>query len=87
MCFDLPKVIFLGYIGSKDEVSPDPDNSTKIVNWPTPKNVHDVQGILGIGNYYHRFVKDFSQKVQPFVELTKKNKPFKWTQECQAAFD
>ena len=42
---------------------------------------------MGIGNSYHRFVKAFSQKVQPLIELTKKNKPFKWTQECQAAFD
>ena len=46
-----------------------------------------MQGILGIGNYYHRFVKDLSQKVQPLIELTKENKPFRWAQECQAAFD
>ena len=77
----------MGHILSKDGVSPDPDNIIKIVNWPTPKNVHDVQGILGIGNYYHIFVKDFSQKFQPLIELTKKNKPFRWTQECQTAFD
>ena len=85
--FFAAKVCFLGHIVSKDGVLPDPDNITKIVNWPTPKNVHDVQGILGIGNYYCRFVKNFSQKVQPLIELTKMNKPFRWTQECQAAFD
>ena len=44
-------------------------------------------GILGIGNYYHRFVKDFRPKVQPLIELTKSNKPFRCTKECQAAFD
>ena len=38
-----------------------------------------IQGILGIGNYYHRFVKDFSQKVQPPIELNKKNNPFRLT--------
>ena len=85
--FFASKASFLRHIVSKDGVSPDPDNITKILNWPAPKNVCDVQGILGIGNYYHRFVKDFSQKVQPLIELTKKNKPFRWTQECQAAFD
>ena len=46
-----------------------------------------MQGILHIGNYYCRFVKDFSQKVQPLIDLTKKNKPFRWMQECQTAFD
>ena len=72
---------------SNDGVSPDPDNIAKIVNWATPKNVCDVLVTLCIGNYYCRFVKGFSQKIQPFIELTKKIKPFRWTQECQAAFD
>ena len=40
-----------------------------------------------MGNYYHKFVKDFSQKAQPLVALTKKNIQFKWSLECQAAFD
>ena len=40
--FFAPKVSFLGHIVSKDGVSPDPDNITKIVNWPPPKNVHDM---------------------------------------------
>ena len=77
---------FLGHIVSQDEVSPDPDNIAKIANWPTPRNVHKVHAILGMGNYYCRFVKDFSQKVQPLVALTKKNNQFKWSLECQAMF-
>ena len=85
--FFAPKVSFLGHIVSQDGVSPDPDNIAKIANWPTPKNVWEVHGILGMGNYYCRFVKDFSQRVQPLVALTKKNTQFKWSLECQAAFD
>ena len=85
--FFAPKVSFLGHIVSQDGVSPDPDNIAKIANWPTPRNVCEVCSILGMGNYYHRFVKEFSQKVQPLVSLTKKNNPFKWSLECQAAFD
>ena len=81
------KVSFLGHIMSQDGVSPDPDNIAKIVNWPIPRNVREVHGILGMGKYYHRFVKDFSQKVQPLVALTKKNNQFKWSLECQATFD
>ena len=70
--FLAPKVSFLGHIMSEDGVSPDPDNIAKIANWPTPRNVWEMHGILGMRNYYHRFVKDFSQKVQPLVALTKK---------------
>ena len=72
---------------SQEGVSPDPDNIAKIASWPTPRNVHEVPNILDIRNYYCRFVKDFSQKVQPLVALTKKNKQFKWSLEFQAAFD
>ena len=61
--------------------------SAKIANWPTPRNVHEVCSILGMGNYYCRFVKDFSQKGQPLVALAKKNNQFKWSLGCQAAFD
>ena len=52
-----------------------------------PWNVREVRGIIGLGNYYRRFVKDYSKRVQPLVSLTKKNTPFKWTQECQEAFE
>ena len=34
---------------SQDGVSPDPDNITKIANWPTPRDVWDVHSILGMG--------------------------------------
>ena len=72
---------------SQDGVSPDPDNIAKIANWLIPRNVWEVCSILGMGNYYCRFVKDFSQKAQPLVALTKKNNQFRWSLECQTAFD
>ena len=72
---------------SQDGVSPDPDNITKIANWPPPRSVQEVHSILDMGNYYCRFVKDFSQRVQPSVALTMKNNQFKWSLECQTAFD
>ena len=85
--FFAPKVSFLGYRVSQDGVSPDPNNFAKVANWQPPKNVQEVHGILGMGNYYHRFVKDFSQRAQPLVALTKKDNQFKWPLECQATFD
>ena len=41
--FFAPKVSFLGHIVSQDGVSPDPDYIAEIANWPTPRNVHEVQ--------------------------------------------
>ena len=85
--FSSPEVDILGYKVTEEGILPDPDNVEKIVNWPRPKNVHNVQCILGIRNYYQRFVRNFSDRVKPVVPLTMKDKLFDWTPECQADFE
>ena len=47
----------------------------------------DVRGILGLGSYYLCFIRNLSETVQPLMALTKRDKPFKWTEQCQKAFD
>ena len=85
--FFATKVSFLGHNLLKEGILPDPENVAKILNWPVPKTVCDVRGILGLGSYYRCFIRNFSERVQPLVNLTKKDKPFKWTEECQLAFE
>ena len=81
------EVKFLGHVVSKDGVLPNPDNIQKIVDWPVPRSVTEVRAFLGMGNYYRRFVKDFSKVVQHLTQLTKKEHRFSWTPECQIAFE
>ena len=81
------KVSFLGHNLTKEGILPDSENVAKILNWSVPKTVHDVTGILGLGGYYHHFIRNFSERVQPLVALTKKDKPFKCTEQYQKAFD
>lgn len=40
-----------------------------------------------MGSYYRRFIQNYSSVVRPLIELTKKNKSFDWTPECQTAFN
>lgn len=42
---------------------------------------------MGFLNFYRKFLKDLSRTAQPLYELTKKEVPFKWTNECQEAFN
>ena len=84
--FFATKVSFLGHKLMKEEIPSDPENLTKILNWPVPKTVHDVRSILGLKSYHHHFIRNFSGRVQPLVAITKKDKPFKCTEECQKAF-
>jgi transposase InsO family protein len=81
------EVTFLGHVINSDGVLPDPENVKKIIEWDVPKDVTGVRSFLGMGNYYRRFIKDYSSKMQPLIELTKKGKPFEWSEECQKAFD
>ena len=81
------EVTFLGHVLSQDGLRPNPDNIQKLMDWPVPGNVTEVRGFLGLGNYYHRFVHNYSQIAQPLIDLTHKGKSFNWSLDCQKAFD
>jgi hypothetical protein len=58
-----------------------------IQDWPIPTTVKQVRGFLGFGNFYRRFIKHFSELAKPLNNLLKKDTKFKWTTDCQQAFD
>ena len=49
-----------------------------VLNWPTPKEVKDVQKFLGLANHHRQFVKDFAFIAKPLHNLVKKEQ--KWEQ-------
>ena len=82
-----PEVTFLGHVVNGEGLKPNPDNVSKLVNWPRPQKVSEVRGLVGLGSYYRRFIKNYSQIVQPLVALTRKDVPFEWSDACEAAFE
>ena len=54
---------------------------------PPSRNVAEVRSFLGLVGYYRRFVKKFSDKAAPLNALLRKDQAWKWTQECQYAFE
>ena len=87
MTFFKSEVEYLGHIISKEGIKVNPDKISAVKDWEAPKNVKQVQSFLGFCNYYRKFVKDFSKIAYPLTELTKKGKPFNWTNEQQSSFD
>ena len=70
------------------------DKIRSIVEWPQPKNVHEVRQFLGLANYYRRFIKNFGSISAPLSELFKqyegdkrKNRPIVRNTAHQAAFE
>ena len=54
--FFVDKVAYLGFIVSKDGISPDPS----IVNWPLPHSVLEVCGFLGLAGWCRIFIKEYA---------------------------
>jgi hypothetical protein len=56
-------------------------------DWKVPKDVHGVRSFLGLANYFRRFLQGYSKLVVPLTNLTRKDKRWEWTEECQEAFE
>ena len=56
-------------------------------NFPVPKSIKDVRQFVVLASYYRRFIANFAKIAQPLHSLTSKGAVFKWTDQCQKAFD
>ena len=81
------KIEYLGMIIKKGRISMDPVKLGGMRDWLTPTMVKQVQFFLGFGNFYRKFTSHYSNLARPLNNLTKKDKKFKWTTECQKVFD
>ena len=81
------KIKWLGMVIQEGKITMDPGKLKGIQDWLAPMTVKQVQGFLGFGNFYQRFIQGFSEIAQPLNKLLKKDRKFEWTTECQQAFD
>jgi len=68
-------------------ISMDTSKLKGIQDWPIPSTVKPVRGFLGFGNFYRRFIQNFSDIAQPLNELLKKDRKFDWNPERQSSFN
>lgn len=71
---------FLGHVISEGGVKTEPSKVEAVHNFPTPKNVKEVQRFLGLVGWYHRFIPNFSERAAPLHALKKKDVLWVWTQ-------
>ena len=82
------EVTFLGFrVSGEGGVRPDPNNVSKVLQWPVPANVTEVKQFLGLCSYYRKHVKNFSMIAKPLFDLTKKDSKLVWTDDSQISFN
>ncbi|KAL0541102.1 hypothetical protein IC582_021135 [Cucumis melo] len=83
--FARTQVEYLENIISGQGVEVDPAKIRAIREWPTPTNVREVKGFLGLTGYYRKFVQHYGTLAAPLTQLLKLVR-FKWTEEAQESF-
>ena len=75
---------FLGFMVSQRGIEANPDKMQAILNMEPPKNIKEVQSLTRRVAALNRFISKATDKCLPFFKVLKK--AFKWTDECQKAF-
>ena len=70
--FSMQEMLYLGHVIEANGVQVHLEKIREILDWPTPKNVTELKGFLGLCTYYKRYVSGFSQLTAPLTNLTKK---------------
>lgn len=85
--FAAKSCIYLGHEISKEGIRPPPDRVDALLNIPPPKNIKELRRIVGMFNWFRKFIANFSAIIGPLTRLLKKNQKFQWQVEQQSAFD
>ena len=85
LVFASEEIDFLGFKVGKGQIRPTEINKNKILNIQIPKTKKEVKGLLGLCNFYSKFIPRYSDITQPLRQLITKDssKVINWSSECQ----
>jgi hypothetical protein len=81
------KVEFLGHIIAEDGVGVDPAKVEKVVQWPVPRSVTELQSFLGFVNYHRAHLQDLAHIAQPLYTLSRSKQDFEWLPSHSEVFE
>ena len=81
------EVKFLGHYLSQEGIRPCTEKINAILKMKYPVNVTQIKSFVSACRWFGKFIPNLAHIAAPLYKLLKKNVPFKFTQECQEAFD
>ncbi|XP_043229035.1 uncharacterized protein K02A2.6-like [Amphibalanus amphitrite] len=77
---------YLGHRITADGIHPTEEKIQAIRNMKRPDDVKELQSMLGIINFYRRFLPNLSTQLQPLNQLLQKEARWSWTPACEKVF-
>jgi hypothetical protein len=78
--------IYLGHHISKNRIKPPPERISAIKDYSSPKTVQQLRRVLGLLNWFRKFIPNFSAEAEPLNRLLKKGANFVWSIQQENAF-
>lgn len=81
------KIQYCGYVIDRDGIHKMKAKVNAIQEMRQPTTREEMRAFVGLINYYGRFLRNLSQTTYPINNLLKRDVPFKWSKQCQDAFE
>ena len=85
--FRLDQVSYVGHQFTKGGLKPDEAKVTAIKEMPSPDSPEALRRFLGMINYLHKFISNFSEKTAPLRKLLRNDIHWNWEAPQQRAFE
>ena len=83
----VPALDIVGHVVCKEGRRVSVQKKNKITTWPTPGNVTELRGFMGIVTYVRIFIQNLSEIASPLRKLTRKDINWAWDKDCDKAFN
>lgn len=85
--FRMNEVEFMGHLLNEKGIGPTESRVKALKDAREPQDKAEIRSFLGLVNFSARYIPNLATKTEPLRRIMGKDKPFKWEQEQQKAFD
>ena len=85
--FNMTWVEYLGHRIDADGIHPTQDKIDAIVNAKVPQNKSELRSLLGLINYYGKFLSNLSSRLEPLHCLLRSENRWFWSEDCDRVLD